>query len=212
MRIIGYTRVSTMEQSASGGGLGAQRSAIESEISHRGWELTAIYTDAGISGKTISARPGLTAALDILDAGDADAILVSKLDRVSRSLGDFARLLERSRLNGWALIALDVQVDTTTASGELVANVMASVAHWERRAIGERTKDALAVKRAQGVRLGRPVSIPRDVEDQIRSRRADGLTLRAIAGELNDAAVPTARGGQAWASETIRKVLARDQT
>jgi DNA invertase Pin-like site-specific DNA recombinase len=209
VRVAGYVRVSTGEQAASGGGLGAQRDAITTELARRGWNLVEMFADEGISGKTISARPGLTSALEILDRGDADAILVSKLDRLSRSLSDFAGLIDRARLHGWSIVALDLGVDTTTPAGELVANVMASVAHWERRAIGERTKDALAVKRAQGVRLGRPVSIPVDVEVRIRQRRSDGLTLRAIARELNAEGVPTSRGGREWASETVRKCLAR---
>jgi DNA invertase Pin-like site-specific DNA recombinase len=100
-------------------------------------------------------------------------------------------------------------VDTSTPVGELVANVMASVAQWERRAIGARTKEALAARRREGVRLGRPPSIPDDVRARIAELRAQGLTLRAIANELNTAGVPTARGARAWAPETIRKALVR---
>jgi Resolvase, N terminal domain len=82
---------------------------------------------------------------------------VAKLDRLSRSLRDFAELMSRAQAQRWNLVALDLGIDLSTASGEFMANVMASAAPWERRIIGQRTKDALAVQRSQGVRLGRPV-------------------------------------------------------
>ena len=91
--------------------------------------------------------------------------------------------------------------------GELVANVMAAVAQWERRAIGQRTREALAVRRAQGVRLGRPRAIPPDVRARIINARERGLTFRAVAEELNVAQVPTAHGGRAWHAATIRKIV-----
>src|SRR5215210_7973308 len=139
MRVVGYARVSTGEQAESGGGLAAQRSALEAEAARRGWELVAIREDVA-SGRRTSGRPGLEAALAAVDGGEADALAVAKLDRLSRSLLDFAGLLERARRRGWTLVALDLGVDTSTPQGELVANVIASVAQWERRIIGQRTK------------------------------------------------------------------------
>ena len=85
---------------------------------------------------------------------------MARLERLSRSLIDFAELLRQARAGGWNVVALDLGVDLSTPQGEFLANAMASAAQWERRIIGQRTKDALAVKRAQGVRLGRPPSIP----------------------------------------------------
>jgi DNA invertase Pin-like site-specific DNA recombinase len=90
----------------------------------------------------------------MLEAGQADALVVAKLDRLSRSVGDFAGLMDLARRQGWALIALDLGVDTTTPAGEMMANVMASFAQFERRVIAQRTKDALAQAKARGVRLG----------------------------------------------------------
>ena len=92
--------------------------------------------------------------------------------------------MARAHSNGWALVALDVDVDTTTPGGKLVANVMASAAEWERETIGARTKDALEVKRAQGVRLGRPRTLPLEVLERISRDRVQGMTLRAIADAL----------------------------
>ena len=89
-KAIGYTRVSTAEQSESGLGLAAQRSAIEAECRRRGWQLVQVLSDAGVSGKSTRNRPALTEALRMVEAGEADAVVVSKLDRLSRSLKDFA--------------------------------------------------------------------------------------------------------------------------
>jgi DNA invertase Pin-like site-specific DNA recombinase len=95
-------------------------------------------------------------------------------------------------------------VDTTTPAGELVAIVMCSVGQWDRRAIGARTKDALAVKRAQGVRLGPPPLLPASVRARIVRDRRRGLSFRAIVARLNDAQVPTAQGDQRWYASTVR--------
>ena len=197
MRTIAYMRVSTEEQARSGLGLEAQQDRITDEVERRGWELAATITDDGMSGSNLE-RPGITEALAMIDAGDADALMVAKLDRLSRSLLDFAALMDRSRREGWALIALDLGVDTSTPSGEMMAAVMAAFAQYERRLIGQRTRDALAVKRAAGMRLGRPVGLPGDVRDRIAAERAAGDTLTAIADELTAENVPTAQGGARW--------------
>ena len=131
--------------------------------------------------------------------------MVAKLDRLSRSLLDFAALMEDARTGGWSLVILDVGVDTTSPSGEMIANVMATFAQFERRLIGQRTKDALAVKKGQGVRLGRPRSIGDDVIARIEEERAAGKSLRAIAEGLNEEKVPTAHGGRQWHTSTVRE-------
>ncbi len=176
-------------------------------MQRRGWVLVEVYVDAAASGKAIAGREQLLLALDAVKRGQADVLVVAKLDRLSRSLLDFAGLMARAHRDGWALVALDVDVDTTTPSGRLVANLMASVAEWERETIGARTRDALAAKRTQGVRLGRPRALPLDVLERIVRERAAGRTLRAIAQGLTDDGVPTAQGGT-WASGTVAAALA----
>src|SRR3954452_12462774 len=94
----------------------------------------------------------------------------------------------------WAIVVLDLNVDTTTPAGEAMAHLLATFAQFERRLIGQRTREALAVKRAEGVRLGRPPTVPDDVARRIRRQRAAGATLRQIAADLNKEGVPTARG------------------
>lgn len=206
--VVAYVRVSTEEQADSGAGLAAQRSAIAAECARRGWNLAALFEDAGASGKSLSGRPGLSAALNELESGRASTLVVAKLDRLSRSLLDFSGLMERSRREGWSLVALDLGVDTTTPSGEMMANVLAVFAQFERRMIGQRTKDALAQKRQQGVRLGRPRSLSTDTARRVRALRRRGMTLDAIADRLNRQSVPTAAGGQRWHATGVRRALA----
>ncbi len=170
-------------------------------------QLVGIFTDTA-SGKSLARRPGLEEALALLEGGGAAALIVSKLDRLSRSTKDFASLMERAQKRGWAPVVLDLGVDATTPAGELVASVMVSVAQWERRAIGQRTKEALAAKKAQGATLGRPRQLPERVRKRIRRMRERGMTLRAIADDLNAKGVPTAQGGAKWHASTVHKVLA----
>jgi DNA invertase Pin-like site-specific DNA recombinase len=205
-RVIGYSRVSTHEQADSGAGLAAQRAAIESEASRRGWELVRIEQDAGVSGRSMAGRPALARAIAAIEAGQADALVVAKLDRLSRSLLDFASLMERSRKRGWELVALDLGVDSSTASGEMMAGVLALFAQFERRLIGQRTREALAMKRAGGVRLGRPPSVPEDVVRRIVAARRAGRTLTAIAQDLTREGVATAQGGRRWWPATVRAI------
>jgi DNA invertase Pin-like site-specific DNA recombinase len=173
--------------------------------------LSASFEDAA-SGKTVSGRRGLEEALALLESGGGTALVVAKLDRLSRSLQDFANLTERSRRRGWALVALDLGLDGTTPQGELMASVLAVFSQFERRLIGQRTRDALAVKRAQGVRLGRPPALPDEVRVRIREARARGLTYAQIAASLNDEDVPTAHGGSRWHSSTVHGIATSSAT
>lgn len=208
LRAVLYLRVSTAEQADSGAGLAAQETALRADAERRGWQVVAVHTDAGASGKSLDRRPGLADALRAVETGQADVLAVAKLDRLSRSVLDFAALMERSRRRGWALVALDLAVDTSTPSGELMAGVVATFAQYERRLIGQRTRDALAEKRAQGVRLGRPQTLGPDVVARIVADRAEGHSLRAIAAALTADGVSTARGGAVWSSSSVQAVLA----
>ncbi len=171
MNVVGYVRVSTGEQADSGAGLLAQRAAITEECRRRGWSLVAIHSDTA-SARSLAARPGLAAVLSDIDRGAARALVVAKLDRLSRSLLDFSGLMEKSRKRGWALVALDLGVEPTTPAGEMMASVLATFAQCERRLIGLRTKEALAIKRiivlaiATGLRLNelRSLQWPEDFD------------------------------------------------
>jgi len=205
VQVVGYVRVSTAEQADSGLGLEAQRQAIQAACDARGWALAAIHEDASASGRDLK-RKGLTAALKAVESGDAEGLVVAKLDRLSRSIVDFTQLVDRAQRKGWAVVALDVGVDTTTPQGEMVANIMATFAQFERRIIGQRTKDALAVKRQQGVRLGRPPTLDPKIRRMIKRHRADGKSFREIAETLEEKRIPPAHGGVRWYPATVRKI------
>ncbi len=196
--------MSTSEQAASGLGLDAQRRAIELECQRRDWELVEIVADEAESAKSLD-RPGLHEALGRLAGGEATVLMASKLDRFSRSVGDFAALLEWFSAANLALVALDIGVDTSTPGGRLVANVFACVAEWEREIIAARTKDGLASLRAKGVPSGRPaVSDLPALSARIHAMRAAGRTYQSIADTLNAEGVPTLRGGAEWRPSAVQ--------
>ncbi len=205
-RVIGYLRVSTEEQALSGLGLADQRAVVAFEADRRGWLDVEFVTDDGYSAKNLS-RPGIADALEQLRRGEASVLVVSKLDRLSRSLLDFATLMDQAKREGWELVVLDLAIDTTVPSGQLMANVMAAFAEYERQLIGARTSAALQQLKAHGARLGRPRQMSDAVTNRIVNSRSSGTTLAAIASELNSEGVPTARGGKAWYPSTVKAVL-----
>ena len=218
MRVLGYTRVSTDSQSESGAGLAAQRSAISAEVARRGWELVEVLEDAGYSGRDFK-RPAVMAAMAILERDEADALLVAKLDRLSRSMLDFATVMATARKQKWGLIALDCSLDTTTPAGEAMANVMATFAQFERRINSVRTSEALREMRSQGQAYGSlPYGWDREgdrlvvsaIEQhtlaRIKRLRRRGQSYDRIARSLNRSGIPSKRGGM-WSAMSVRSVL-----
>ena len=136
-------------------------------------------------------------------------MIVSKLDRLSRSVHDFSTILARFQREGWALVVMDLGVDTSTIMGAAMAQMVSVFAELERKRIGERTREALAIRREQGVQLGRPRSVPAIVVRRIQRQRANGESLRSIAESLNHDEVPTGQGGAQWHASTVRHVLLR---
>jgi DNA invertase Pin-like site-specific DNA recombinase len=208
---ITYVRVSTEDQVDSGLGLDAQRAKVTGECERRGWDIVAEHADEGISAKTITERPGLLKALGQLDGGEAGNLVVAKLDRLSRSVHDFTGLVDRSKRLGWSLVVLDLGVDTSTPSGAMMANVLASFAQFERELIGQRTSDALQVKKRAGIRLGRPERSSPEVVQLVLDRRQAGKSMQAIADELTELGVPTSQGGRRWYASTVAAVLKRPE-
>jgi DNA invertase Pin-like site-specific DNA recombinase len=205
-RVLAYVRVSTEEQCVSGLGLADQRAVIERAADQRGWSNVEFVSDEGVSAKNLS-RPGIAWALGALANGEASTLVVSKLDRLSRSLLDFANLMDTAKRQGWELVVLDLAIDTATPSGALMANVMASFAEYERQLIGQRTSAALQAKKASGARLGRPRTLNPAISKRIVAERAEGFSLGTIARQLNADGVPTARGGLSWLPGTVAAVL-----
>lgn len=206
--VVAYIRVSTDEQASSGAGLDAQRAAITAEVGRRGWHIVGWEADEGISGgKGVEHRAGLASAINAVQSGQAAALIAAKLDRISRSVLDMASLMEQARIAGWELVTCDLAIDTSTPAGEATASMMAVFSQLERRLISQRTREALAIKRSQGVRLGRPPALPREIVTRIADARRDGDSLRTIASGLTADGVPTAQGGAKWYASTIRAVL-----
>ena len=206
VRVLGYTRVSTGEQGDSGLGLEAQRDTIRAECERQGWTLTDIYEDVATGGIR-KKRPELERALRALAAHEADILVVSKLDRLTRSMLDFAQIMEQARKEGWALVVIDLAVDMTTPNGALIAGIMSVLAEWERQIISERTKSALAVARKRGVRLGRKPGVSEETKNLIRFMRREGRSWREVAEGLTKAGIPTAQGGE-WHASTVRRLVA----
>jgi len=204
LQLIGYARVSTDEQALYGYGLDAQESKCREHARRVGAEMVVIR-DEGISGKALD-RPGLMRALTRIAAGEADGLVVAKLDRLTRSVIDFAMLLEWFTVADALLVALDFDLDTSTPSGRLVATIMSAVAEWERGVIAQRTREGLAAARAQGRPVGRP-AVPDELAHRIRKQREDGATLQQICDSLNADRVPTARGAIAWRPSAIQRAL-----
>ena len=205
---VGYIRVSTDQQGERGYGLDAQAELVREEARRRGWHLQHVYVDVA-SGKSTKRRPQYSQAVRDLSSGRAQVLIVAKLDRLSRSLVDFAGLMAQSRREGWSIDALDIGIDTSTINGELIANIIMALAQWERRIIGQRTGLALAQVKARGVKLGRPTVVSPEAVAIIRAMRGSGASLRRVAAALNDTHIPTAQGGREWYASTVRAVEAR---
>lgn len=203
LKVIGYLRVSTNKQDI---GPEVQRAALEAEAKRNGWDLTIRREDAA-SGKSLKNRPVLASVLADLKAGRFEALAVSKLDRLSRSVADFAGMLETSNRQRWALICLDLGIDTSTITGAAMAQVTCTFAEMERKKIAERTRDGMAkIKATSGKHMGRRSALPLATVQRIVSEHEKGGSLTGIARSLNEAAVPTAAGGK-WYASTVRQVL-----
>jgi site-specific DNA recombinase len=219
MRAIGYARVSTDKQADSGVSLEAQQEKIRAMAVVQGAALQDLIVDAGESAKTLD-RPGMERLLALVDARKVDTVIVAKLDRLTRSVKDLALLLERFTRRGVALVSVAESLDTNTAAGRLVLNIMVSVSQWEREAIGERTRDAMAhMKTTRQVYSPTPYGFARNGDmlataddeqgtvQQIQAWHRAGWTLRKIAGELNRLGVATKNGGAAWYASTVRGIV-----
>jgi len=219
-RAIGYCRVSTDGQADRGVSLDAQAEKIRAMATVQDAELLDVIVDGGESGKSLQ-RPGIERLLAMIDRREVQVVIIAKLDRLTRSVRDLGELLERFQRRGVALVSVGESLDTGSVAGRLVLNVMASVSQWEREAIGERTRDALGHKRAQGLRAG---NVPfgysladdgqtllacyeeQEVLATIRNLRRGESSLRAIASELNARGLRT-RSGAAWRHEYVANLL-----
>ena len=221
-RIVGYIRVSTDGQAERGLGLESQRHTIKSYCDIYNLDLVEIIVDEGLSAKSLN-RPGIQRAIEMTQNGEADGIICAKLDRLTRSIKDLHTLLDNVFSNTELHIVAE-KVDTSTAAGRLILNVLCSVAEWEREAIGERTSAALQTKkRNAGNKInGRPPFgyqweegqlIPNSSEypilEVITELRSIGQTYAQIAAKLTEMGYMTKRGGN-WTPMTVRRISIRE--
>src|SRR6266404_5081404 len=153
MLTIGYVRVSTDRQAEHGVSLEAQEAKIRAMATVQGSELIDVIVDGGESAKSLN-RPGLQRLMALVNGGKVQAVIVAKLDRLTRSVKDLCSLLELFEKRNVALISVAESLDTSSAAGRLVITIMGAVSQWEREAIGERTREALRHKRNNGERIG----------------------------------------------------------
>src|SRR5229473_4865646 len=216
MRTIGYVRVSTDRQAEQGVSLEAQEAKIRAMATVQGADLDAVIVDGGESAKSLN-RPGLQRLLALVNTGKVEAVIVAKLDRLTRSVKDLCGLLELFEKRKVALISVAEALDTGSAAGRLVITIMGAVSQWEREAIGERTRDALRHKRGNGERVGNieygyrlaadgkhlePDSVEQAALSAIHELRTGGHSLRRIAATLNGHGYRTRRGTQ-WRLESV---------
>jgi DNA invertase Pin-like site-specific DNA recombinase len=217
---VGYCRVSTESQADRGVSLDVQADKIRAMATVQDSELIDIIVDGGESGKSLQ-RPGIQQMIALVDRRDVQVVIIAKLDRLTRSVRDLGELLERFQRRGVALVSVGESLDTGSAAGRLVLNVMASVSQWEREAIGERTRDALRHKKALGHRVG---AVPfgfalahdgrtliqhppeQSILKAIANHRRQGLSLRQVAQELNRDGFTTRCGGP-WRHEYVLNLL-----
>jgi DNA invertase Pin-like site-specific DNA recombinase len=206
--VVIYVRVSTEEQHDSGAGLDAQVAECQAYAARNSWAVVEVIVEDAISGKVHPAkRPGFQRALARLDRCEAGTLLVRRQDRVSRRLRHTLDVIDAAKESGWSLATTDGRLDTASAAGEFQVNVMASVAEYERALISERTREALAARKAAGMVLGAAPSIPDDVAQRILTEHAAALSMRAIAAGLTADGVRTARGGSVWSHATVQAVV-----
>lgn len=218
--VVGYCRVSTNQQAVFGISLEAQAEKIRLTAAAQGTIIDEIIVDAGESARNLH-RPGMERILRMVDAGKIRSVIVASLSRLTRSVSDLAMLLERFRKHDVALVSVQESLDTASASGRLVLNIMCCVSQWEREILSERTKDAMMQKKLNGERVGNirygfrlaedqkhiePNPLEQSVLKRIRELRSSGETLRTIADALNQESITT-RSGSTWHHVYVSGVL-----
>ena len=217
--VIGYVRVSSEEQATSGLSIDSQRERIRAYCHARGWELADIVTDAGWSASTLE-RPGMDTVRTLMRQQLVDAVVSVKLDRLTRSVRDLHALLQLSQETHVGLVSVTENLDTTSAAGRLMVNVLGAMAEWERETIAERTVAALAVKRQRGERVSRFPSIgqeegergadERAALDMVRQQleRNRTASLRGIARVLDDNGYRN-RAGRKYHASAVQRMVRR---
>jgi site-specific DNA recombinase len=205
-----YARVSTQMQVQDGMSLSAQERTLRQAAELAGFKSVELLREEGRSGKSIKGRPVLRDALGRLSSGDANALFVTRIDRLARSTQDFLTIVDHAHKYNWRLVLLDLNLDTSSYQGRFVVTVMSALAEMERGIIAERQKDIHKDRRDRGLVWGKDLGPKQRISDEVRQRikdeRSRGLSLRAIARGLDADGLKTAYGGK-WTASTINYVL-----
>ena len=178
-RVAIYARVSTKEQTTE-----TQVTQLAAYCQSRGWTDVAVFRDDGISGVRDN-RPELDKLRERMLHGEFSSVVVSKMDRLGRSLGMILRFWDEADAAGVRVIVIDQGIDTSTPAGRLQRNMLAALAEFERELILERTQAGIARARALGKKFGAPRKISESVAREVRERRAQGESLRLISQRMN---------------------------
>jgi len=205
-----YARVSTMIQVEDGVSLDVQERTLMQAREMYGFSEGELVREEGRSGKNVTGRPKLIDALKRLDRGDADALIVTRIDRLARSTKDFLDIVDRANKNEWRLILLDLNLDTSTYQGRFVVTIMSALAEMERGIIAERSKDIHKDRRDRGIvwgeDMGPKMFIPPRVREQVLIHRSRGMSYQGIADALNVQGLVASRGGS-WYGSSVKNVL-----
>ncbi|MBL8816063.1 MAG: recombinase family protein [Planctomyces sp.] len=223
---IGYVRVSTEGQAVDGVSLDAQRARIEAWCLANDVVLTAVFVDAGVSGKRADNRPELQRAISAVTR-QKGILIVYSLSRLARSTKDTIVISEQLDKAGADLVSLSEKIDTTSAAGKMVFRMLAVLAEFERDLVSERTSAALQHKRSQGKRVGTipfgyelsadheslsPVSSEQQTIGLMKGLRENGLSYEGIADELNSLGIRPKGNGPRWYGKTVMNILKRRPT
>jgi DNA invertase Pin-like site-specific DNA recombinase len=205
-----YARVSTQLQVNDGVSLDVQERQLINAAEFHGFTKWELIREEGRSGKNITGRPALVDALKRLESGDAQALLVTRIDRLARSTTDFLDIVDRANAKGWRLIMLDLNLDTSSYQGRFVVTIMSALAEMERGIIAARQKDVHKDRRARGivwgVDMGPKNKTPDVLKDRILTERFKGLSYREIANGLNADGILSQNGGK-WYATTVKNIV-----
>jgi DNA invertase Pin-like site-specific DNA recombinase len=211
---IVYLRVSTERQADSGLGREAQEARCRQYAEGRGWRVAGVHVDDGVSGtRGVDKRPGLAAAIAAVRATPGTVLLVHSVSRFARSQRDLHTLLDARGADPLPLVSATEPFDVSTAMGKAFVGMLGVIAALESDLASERTKGALAARKARGAKLGPKFLADRFPETAAKVRelyKAKGATHASVADELNRLGIPTARGGGGrWHATTVRRTLAQ---
>jgi site-specific DNA recombinase len=197
-------------QAEEGVSLDGQERQLIAAAEAAGYEAV-ILREEGKSGKNISGRPVLRKALEDLDTGKAQALFVTRLDRLARSTRDFLSIVDRSHKYGWRLALLDLGLDTGTYQGRFVVTIMSAMAEMERGMISLRQKDVHKDRRDKGnvwgVNIGPKSPLDTAIRQRIYDERRAGVSYGNISKGLNSDGIKPTRGGDEWYAATVRHIF-----